>query len=262
MADTKFDLILVGYRQNDTTKAIDFCNNSFGAELVQRKILVLNSRMDLTVVDARSWEVVEGSNLLGEFSGWQEGLSHRKIGVPATSGVIFVNDSVVTHRHFSGARRRALVRAIKSAPHNAMIGFTDQLNGTLSVLGFQLDSSWVSTYCFALTTRALSGIDGKLFELSSVESCVPGGLDESRFFANVSSDLATHLRNWLFRDGWYAGGELNAANSSRLQRKALSIIAEKLLSARCRAASIEIVDPFQTYPGLSFLDRVNRRLST
>lgn len=256
-----FDLILVGYRKVDTERSIEFCDRAFGPKLVRRRILVFNNDVLAAVAEANAprWERVDGSNALGEFSGWQEGLAWRDLADKAPAGVIFVNDSVVTHRHFTSARRLALVASIKSAPPAALVGFRDQVGGALAVAGLGV-RSWASTYCFALTSEALGRLDGRLYEPDVVRRCVPGGLDEAGFFADLSPDMSSHLRHWLFYGGWYGGARLNAENTDRMTHKARCIIAEKLLSARCEAAGVTAVEPFVEHNALRLLDKLQRRI--
>jgi hypothetical protein len=258
----RFDLVLVGYRPMDTRKSVAFCDRAFGAKLVRRRILVLNNEALTATASAFTprWELVGGSNGLAEFSGWQEGLTVRDAAERAPAGVIFVNDSVVTHRHFTSARRLALVGSVSHAPTAALVAFRDQVRGELAVAGFGLDS-WASTYCFALTTEALRRLDGRLYDPEIVMRCVPGGLDESRFFADLSPDLNAHLRHWLFDGGWYGGAKLTIDNADRMAQKARCIIAEKFLSARCEAAGIAAVDPFDEHRALHLLDKLQRRIA-
>jgi hypothetical protein len=67
------------------------------------------------------------------------------------------------------------------------------------------------------------------------------------------------LRHWLFDGAWYGGARLDRENSARLTMKGRCIIAELLLSARCRALGIEAVEPFREFPWLAGLDRLQRR---
>lgn len=257
----QFDLILVAYRKVDTERSIEFCDRAFGSRLVRRRILVLNNEALAAVADANAprWERVNGSNALGEFSGWQEGLAWRNSAHKAPAGVIFVNDSVVTHRHFTSARRRALVASIETAPRAALVGFRDQVGGTLAVAGLEV-RSWASTYCFALTSEALGRLGGHLYEPDVVRQCVPSGLDEASFFADLSPDMNSHLRHWLFDGGWYGGARLTVENAERMTHKARCIIAEKLLSARCEAAAVTAVEPFVEHGALRLLDKLQRRI--
>jgi hypothetical protein len=253
------DLVLVGYRLADARAAIDFCNRGFGDDLIRRRVLVLNSEiLHEKFRSTPGWLVVLGSNSMAEFSGWQEGL--EALGDTERDGVLFINDTVASHMHFTWARRAAMIAAVRTAPPAALVAFRDRVPGTLAVAGMAL-TSWASTYCFALTSDALDLLGRQLYDEDLIVRCVPGGGKEATFFANLSPDLTAHLRNWLFDGGWYGSEHLNAANSVRLTFKARCIIAEKLLSARCIQAGVESVEPFVKHEMLRQTDRVLRRVA-
>lgn len=261
MSSKRFDIILVGYRAADTAKALRFCSTAFDESMVRRKVLVLNNpAMTDRANVPNDWEVIEGSNQFSEFSGWQEGLRHVQPLEGSSAGVVFINDSVVTHRHFTKAQKMALVGSLRQLPRGTLLGFKDHIEGDLSLGSLPLDG-WVSTYCFVLDLEALHQLDYKLYESNVVDEYVRGGVEEQGFFRHLSPDLEAHLRHWLFGGGWYAAARLNEKNASKLYRKAKCIIAEKLLSARCQARSITVVDPFDNAPLLRTLSRIERRLS-
>ncbi|MDP9044490.1 MAG: hypothetical protein M3O01_06755 [Pseudomonadota bacterium] len=249
-------LILATYRPGDLTASLAFCNRHFPARRHARRILLVNNPELLPAAKAIAgrWEVVAGSNDFGEFSAWQEGLDH----LGGDRGpVMFANDTVNTHRHFTWFRVAALRRAIAAAQGASIVGFCDKLDGDLRIAGMPVPA-WVSTYCFFLTGAALERLNSTLFQPSLVRACVPGGLDEARFFSGLSTDLENHLRHWLFGGRWYASGPLTHENRARMTRKAEAIIAEKILSATCRTQAIEVVDPFVRHPFWRRLDRVWR----
>jgi hypothetical protein len=253
------DIILVGYRAADTVSAIDFCERTFGGPFAGRRVLVLNHPQlrEPVAPYAMRWELMFGSNDLSEFSGWQEGLAATSSSQPTDT--LFVNDTVIRHRRFSAARRGALKSAIRGAKTASFIGFTDRIGGDLSVAGLPLDA-WISTYCFAFTHDALRRLGGRLYESSQVAKCVPGGLVEANFFAELSPVLEEHLRRWMFVGGWHSAAPLNAMNVGQLERKARTIIAELLLAARCRLAGIDLIDPFREHFLAHQADRLLRRL--
>ena len=252
------DLVLVGYRRQDLAHALKLCASALPGLPVRRRLLVLNdpSLRDALRADD-SWEVLDGSNRLGEFSGWQEGLARLD---DQSRGVVFVNDTLCTHRRFSAARKASFGRAVRSTESAAIVGFRDRGHGQLSVAGLNV-SEWTSTYCFMLSTKALELLGRELYQSQVVAACVPGGLDEHRFFAHLSPDLDAHLRRWLFEGGWYAGEHLTRENIARLIFKAKCIIAEKALSGRCHKLGIRAVDPFDAHPLLRWLDKIDGKLS-
>ena len=252
------DLVLVSYRALDLAQALKFCGEALTGRPIRRRLLVLNNpSLRRAVQVGTSWEIVDGTNHLGEFSGWQEGLALLD---DQSAGVVFINDSVCTHRRFSWARKESFSRSVRKSANAAFVGFRDRGQGEFSVAGMNVNE-WTSTYCFMLSTKGLELLGRRLYQSDLVAACVPGGLDEERFFAELSTDLDAHLRRWLFGGGWYAGERLTEATAESMTFKAKCIIAEKLLSGRCKALGIRASDPFQTYPFLQWLDRVDRRLS-
>jgi|KBSMisStaDraftv2_1062788.scaffolds.fasta_scaffold133001_2 hypothetical protein len=252
----RFDLVLVGYRTADTQAALRFCAKVFGTDLVRRRVLVLN-RPDLTSeldLDRSTWEIVLGTNTHGEFSGWQEGLA--RLGEPER-GVIFMNDTVTTHRRFTHARAAALLGTLRSLDGPALVGFLDRGKGVYDyrIAGVRFDC-WASTYCFALSRSALGLLENKLFEPDFVDRVVPGGLDESTFFSELSPDMERVLRFVLFEGGWYRAQRLTPENTAQLRLKGRCIVAELFLSARCSQIGIDLRDPFSTYRLYRRLDNV------
>lgn len=249
-------IILAAYRLDSLTSALGFIGRSFSRREGERRILVLN---DARLVDgittlARDWEILLGSNELGEFSAWQEGL--ERLG-HSQQTVLFANDTINNHRHFTWLRVAALRRCMKTAKGRVFVGFKAAIEGRLTVAGLPFDH-WVSTYCFALSAEALSALDYQVSDPVLAGTCVAGGTDESTFFARLSPALETHLRRWLFRGWWYAGGPLTAENEVRMTRKAKAIISEKLLSAKCQSLQIGTVDPLSN-DAWRLLDGVIRR---
>lgn len=257
-----FDVILVGYRFEDTVESMQFCEKAF-ARLASggRMVLVLNNDVlrSKLVANHPAWEVLIGSNDLAEFSGWQEGLSHlRQSAESGSRGVIFVNDTVTTHRYVSPARTRAIQQSIYGAEGAELVGFRDSAGSEFMIGDLALDD-WASTYCFALTNDALDRLSFQLYDIGSVKACVPGGTAEAEFFAGISDALDLHLRNWLFGGGWYGSQPLSAKNKCRFELKAKCIIAEKLLSAACMRRGVRPVDPFGQFAFLRRLDNLISR---
>lgn len=253
-------LILAAYRASDLVSALTFLDRHFPRSVAARRVCVVNDPELVGPARQRAigWDVVPGSNEFGEFSAWQEGLDH--LGADAIDRpVLFANDTVDTHRHFSWWRVAALQRSMARAGDPAIVGFFDAVPGTLTVAGLPIEK-WVSTYSFYLTRGALQRLQFRVIRPDLIRACVGGGLEESRFFRQLSPDLDAHLRSWLFGARWYAGGPLTADSRERMTRKAQAIIAEKLLSATCQAAGIERIDPFVQSPVLRFADKAWRKL--
>lgn len=141
-----------------------------------------------------------------------------------------------------------------------MVGFLDFAPAMFQIQEKAFDR-WVSTYCFALTAVALERLAHRLFDPSVMESCVPGGIEESGFFQNISPSLEAHLTLLLFRGGWYASRPLTSDNAKSFQFKAKCVIAEKWLSARCLSDGIALRDPFSEQSAWRWGNKVERRLN-
>ena len=253
------DLILVGYRLDDTVAAMRFCEHAFVGSWVGRFILVVN-RPELEELLAgrigTRWEIVRGSNELAEFSGWQEGLDY--LGTDSDR-VIFLNDTVTTHRLLTIGRKLSMVKAFQTASGASIVGKMDFTKGFFELAGLQL-GSWISTFCFMLTSAALRRMNYRLYDPESTDSCVPGGLLEDRFFANMSPDLERHLRHLLFEGGWYASEPLSSSNNQRMKFKARCVVAEKTLSARCFRLQVTVIDSIDRAVVTKYFDKMERRL--
>ena len=251
-------LIVAAYRANDTIETVKFFNRHDKSIGPGRRILVLNdpSYQHLLQEFLGIWELVLGTNALGEFSAWQEGLDVLR---PSNKPVVFANDTVITHRTFTIFRWLAVRRAMQQIIGPTVIGFTNTI-GTSLLIDKMTFCRWVSTYLFVVSADALILLNYAIVEPHRVRSCVTGGLNEDCFFANMSNPLSAHLRKWLFLGWWYGGGPLTVVNQAVLTRKAEAIVAEKLLSASVYSFGITVVDPFHNYKTLNFLDQLTRRL--
>jgi hypothetical protein len=250
-------LILVGYTAAKTRSAQAFCARALRKLPVDRRVLVLNRPELRASIEAEGWDVLDGDNAFGEFSGWQQGLEHLQAG-GASDAIVFVNDTVVSHRRYSRFRQWAFLREAWSAGPRSIVGYTDHADNSLGDLSIDamVLPGWVSSYCFMLGDETLRRLGWRLWDAASLDRCVRGGTDEARFFSDaVSPDLQRHLRRWLFEGGWYRSERLTRATEAMLTRKARAICAELLLSARCWALGCDRRDPFERHPWARALDR-------
>ncbi len=253
-----FDTVLVGYQLDHTIRALDVCDRIHSWRRARRRILVCN---DARLADTlstrllRGWEILRGSNVLGEFSGWQEGIDHLG---RTGRGVLLANDSITVHVRSTPARRLALSLCLRRADGASVVGFLDRVAGDFAVKGLPLES-WVRTNCFGLTPAALDALSYTIFDRPVAAECVNGGLSEPHFFAGLSPDLEHRLCQHLFHGGWYASEPLTARSVERLAFKARCIVLEKWFAARCLALGIELVDPFTTFPWAVQVDKAQSR---
>lgn len=251
------DVILIGYTAPQTERALSICDQILTGIPVASRILVLNNSRQPEPT-RHGWTTLRGSNELGEFSAWHEGLALRGSG--ERRDVLFANDTLGKQRRPSIFRRWALRREMADVGDGAvLVNFTGQRvapNAAMHIGGLPLHR-WMSSYCFLVTAAALDLLGGKLYDPDEIASCVHGGPHERTFFTDrVSPALRAHLTWWLFQ-GWHRSEALTPESQERLALKARCICAELLLSARCQSLGAESRDPLERHPVARFLDRAN-----
>ena len=253
-------LILVGYDAARTARALRLCERAFSGLSMERRLLVANSDEALMVKLPPGWTAVRGTNSLGEFSGWQEGL--ELLGTAGKASVLLINDTVGGYRHLSIFRRWALRHEIVRNDGKNWIGFVDRHVDTdeLLLIGDRDCSEWASTYCFYIPRSTLSNLGGRIYDPAEVDRLVPGGSDPDHFFSRMlSKDLRDFLRHWLFGGGWIRSVPLDDASAGPLAFKAKCICAEMLLSSNIRRLGIALRDPMRLHRWVSHLEHANGR---
>lgn len=258
-----FALVLVGYNKGDLCDALDFINLLFYDFSVVSKVLVLNDPSLIKDVDVikrmGEWVPILGTNELHEFSGWQDGIDYIASKYCIDFPIVFVNDTVNTHRYFSFFRKKAFLKSFASNS-DSFLGFTSRMAKSNNFIldGVEMHL-WVSTYMFCLSPNILFALDYKLYDIQEINLFVLGGDDESVFFSSLlSEELRSHLQKWLFGGGWYKSQKLTIDNSFFFEKKAKCILAEKLLSAKVNSNGFSVFDPFSKYPCYRYLDYVFR----
>lgn len=257
---------MVAYSPRKAESAIRFCNRWLSTIPPANRVLVWNNPELRITPDlqrlARGWQCVHGSNAQLEFSGWQEGLDHCAEVTGSFSGVVFANDTMVAHRRVSLWQRIAFLRAASGYRSNDFVGFTSRMGSRASfqLLG-QTQTCWVSTWLFRLSERALTRLHRRIWFDEVLRELVPVGTDGSLFFSDgVGPELRAHLEWWLFGGGWYRSQPLTDANRSWMTLKARSILNEKLLTGKVLSLGLRVTDPMEQYPGLQWLDALERRV--
>jgi len=243
------NLVLVGYTETNTREAISVCERAFDPLKLEHKVLVINDPSLRPALNPRDWTILIGSNTLGEFSGWNEGLIHLST-IGSRASTIFANDTIGGHRHPSVFRRWAFAHEVRHTDQNSIVGFTDSAaahDAQFKILGMLL-TSWVSTYLFMLPHDILDKFGFKLYELAEINACVTGEVDLKAFFSDqLSPDLQRYLRWWLFGGGWLRSVPLTEATAPAMILKARCICAELIIAARCSALGLEKRDPLQRH---------------
>lgn len=206
--------------------------------------IVNNNKENIELPQQKCITVLTGSNTLGEFSGWNEGLAIARNSGNA-SRFIFVNDTFNQHRAWTPILFEGFVRCFKavfSSPMACIGGEVNSFGLEYSLLDFKA-SAWVSTYLFAFNRSALEALE---WNLSPPISVLPrfiacNSMVEVSEIMQFSSTLRTHIQSWLSPQlgakGWYGTA---AIDDLQKLRKIKAISCEKYLSAAAESKRISI----------------------
>lgn len=179
-----------------------------------------------------------------EFGAWQHALDTEARA--EDTAVVFANDTFCWHRHFGRLERMAFVRAFRrhaGASTAVICGDISRSRRPFRLLDQDM-RCWISTYLFMINAKALASVNGQIrSDPGRIRGLLNGGESAATFFADsMDARLREHLQSWLFRQGgsrhWYRAAPLTPANREQMERKAVSILHEKLLSARALAAGV------------------------
>jgi hypothetical protein len=197
--------------------------------------------------------VINGNNVLREFSGWESGLDFaRAIGLDLDSHLlVFANDTFCHHNNFGPisqfAFRNAFRRLINRPESDGLVGEKWQFNGEYEVDGVKADR-WVATYLFALSGSTLKKI-GSMSPQLPMKRFYAGNSEQIQFSALLSQNLADHILAWLAGGSsasWKNHANANVSSIEYVKGKINSIICEKALSAKVASAGDELIDVFES----------------
>ncbi len=204
---------------------------------------------------------IPGDNRAWEFSGFQKGIDYLGKKMEFVEGDIFViaNDTYSSHRNFSMLDLlcyKMAVNRIRLEPTPFIIGEKCLLDKPSKVSGLDIDS-WVSTYFFVANGRFIKNMGGfvKFGDSDGIEVSDRG----VEFGGAVDDDLCRHINRWLFPEGekgWYRAKN---SDSALLKKKAISILNEKYLSAKCIAVGGQLYDVYSSWLG-KVTKKINKRL--
>lgn len=211
----------------------------FSKAVLELKRMFRNKNMEIIIVDNKGFSLnqehlVTGSNLFGEFSGWDEGYSYAcsNIAIDYNNDMfIFANDTFCNHRYFTFIDRLLYKKALnklKCEP-SFIFGELNTIKENFSINNMSMDN-WLSSYFFCIHSKNVDKIlpfcRSKFINSNEILCDVSSELVEVSFFSN---NLNRHLSNWLFpkgNSGWYGA----AKHPEKLQFKLIAIVNEKLLS--------------------------------
>lgn len=248
-------VLLAGYRAADVEASLRFLNRLRGNVRLGAIYFIANSQEAAQAFAADGQgHLIRGSNEDGEWSAYQEGLDAAQAEGQLGKGVLILNDTVITHRHFSVFRFLAWLQRLRRGGASVLIGDVDRFKGKdFAIQGYPV-SSWVSSYLMylgpdllrALGERVMVGKDlvDDWYATASVEHFFPDWLN---------ADLHSHLEHWMFGGGWYGSQPLSAANLAKFRFKAKAIFYEKALSG----ASATLGTLVPVMPHRSLVQRVD-----
>ncbi len=250
--------VLVLYSPEYCERSISTLRNML--QRIDEEILLIAvcNRTGLPVSPSQDLEVVQGSNFLHEFGGWDLGIAHFRQMAGDRSPDLFVlaNDTFCHHRPFSWLEEHIFSTSFRQAARkeNAIAGERSDFGQDFSVNGLRMDS-WVSTYLYALTPGLLESLNWQTtIDEETLKRLVLGGMDEKKFFSSeLDPLLVEHLSGWLFanreRRLWRSAAPLGMNNANRVYDKARAILCEKYLTARSKSMGAEFLDPYQSIAG-------------
>lgn len=239
-------LILTVFNPLDSIITYEYCSEliaHFQHKGMRCAGIIVNNQSNKQIAMRRleKWWAIPGSNSLGEFSGYQEGLEWlvERASFTRESKILFANDTLASHRNFHRGSTHIIAQSILQQT-GGILGFVESNDWKGFSVGEVVFDKWVSTFLFSIALDDLIKLDfiirdpivGKLFSV-----------DDSRviFSPAVSIALQNHIISWLTTPGkWYGAKPYQEWNKTLLQLKIACILSEKILSAKCFAQQIEI----------------------
>jgi hypothetical protein len=207
------------------------------------------------------------NNEFREFSGWQSGIFYleNNVGIQNISGLLFSNETLLKHRPFDSAKKRAMIKSIKysmSLPNPIMAGDIDLIRCQGPYHYPAIDSFYVSTYFCFMNKAATKYLDiyRPDFELFKILNPTPN--DKSVMIKEKRSRAPNHyqfIEEWLYKKHtgpkWYAHERLSKENYQKMSIKFLSIIIEHGISQKFTTLGGRIID-FKQFIQRSALEKL------
>ena len=233
-----------------------FLQRSRLLERVSRLVIVNNTDANGHVVqlDART-TYTPGDNAFSEFSGWDAGLQCLGPLRRDETGVLFVNDTVLSHGRLAVAQMcefRSGMGHLRRDPEpgRVLAGWRDKLiaaPGVMTPLG-TLDDGYINTRLFFVSTGLLEAL-GSLLPAREMLDLLekPSEANSWSYITAATWDrYNAELLTWLNQPGspgsWYRSAPLSEANADSFLRKATAIYCEHLLTLRAKRLSARTID--------------------
>lgn len=191
-------------------------------------------------------ESISGTNLVGEFSGWHEGLLSAKSN--EFDIIIFANDTFCTRREFGENEINKLtesVEFINKYNKSVLIGeLCWSIDYNRFLMGKKFLLKWIRTSMFVMTKSSIKSID-YFKPPQNINDKVKMNRDNNRivFSNDIPKIIQNRINNWLFptnpNEGWYKSQKSDA---SVILLKAKCILLELMLTINSENEGIKIID--------------------
>lgn len=187
--------------------------------------------------------VIRGTNMVGEFSAYEEGLRHLEDRGPPSALVILANDRALSYGDTYGdLLRPAPLSSV--AQNGIVVGNIDSYQRPIELLGEQL-TTWCRSNLVVLPRVALDQVGGAL-QLSDEEygRYVPEAFPGPAWLPEewLGADYAALVMTWLTSPrAWYRASPLREESWPVVRRKLLAIVNEHVLSMRLHAAGYPLM---------------------
>ncbi|MBR9792680.1 MAG: hypothetical protein GYB58_13115 [Gammaproteobacteria bacterium] len=227
---------------------------AFGAEGV---VIVNNATgNDAATIDGYfadpAMDVIPGSNLNAEFSGWIEGVTYLREtkNIDDSASFILLNDTVFSHYPLYLS---SILHYLQAAPEVSK-STKPTISGSLhnmaqrecNVLGLNLPS-FVATAIFLVNAKAADLLIEQCQKVFNQWQNISGSQVDSfsllKQFYNESG--AYYVGGWLFSGGWYNASTFDNFDKNLLRLKLTAIVCEHSISARILAEQGNLLD-YQT----------------
>jgi len=259
--------ILVVYSENYLVKSINEFKNVLNLTARKHKIIIILNNpeleSELKKLTIKNFDYLLGSNNFHEFGGWSEGLKYIKkkyLNDYQNSDYIFCNDTFCHHRPFNNFHRLIFSYSSTIAFLSKKPKVAGELHSTEKLFDFNniAFKTWVSSYYFAVNKSAMQLMQYEvILDIDTIDQYLHGGIKEELFFTDkMDPYLKKYLLDWLFYGGWYKSARLKNNNKYLFYKKAMSILAEFLLSSNLHKNKIGLID---TYYLIRLIDKFKNK---
>jgi len=188
---------------------------------------------------------IAGDNRYWEFSGWKKGLAFLEAKHIEPDLIIFVNDAFLNfskrgqdYRYYKSRISTLTLRRLK----DSVLGFIDSYNEFDMLLGYDV-SSWIRTNLFVVPYGVARQLGFPLIADEVIREMLPETYSGKIFKENhhINPTLKRFLEFWITED-WHLGRPVNRENWAFLRAKLIAILNERLLTAKLRELSVQVVN--------------------